>query len=132
MDSDKSSARVGRLEVEDTVEPPLARGREAQDRPGEPTGAAPSRDDSAAVRRFALITAAMATVVPPEPKDAPVQQMGFVPATVIPEAKMPGLVSAGGEICASPRPLQSHANDRSRKDRGTRRHHCPRSPTTTR
>ena len=67
MDSDKRSAQVERLEVVETggLAPPLVRGREAQDRPGELTSAPPGRGDSAAIRRFALVAAAMAAVVSP-------------------------------------------------------------------
>ncbi len=63
MDSDRRSAQVERLEVVDTGR----RRRWSEDKKLktvlESSGAAPSRGNGAAVWRFALIAAAMATVV---------------------------------------------------------------------
>lgn len=54
-------AGVERVEVVDTAGAALVLGREAQDRAGQ--GVAPSRGNSAAVWRFAIIAGAMTTVV---------------------------------------------------------------------
>jgi hypothetical protein len=49
----------------------LVRPPEAQDRPGELTGAAPGRGDGTAIWRFALVAAAMAAIVSPRAEACP-------------------------------------------------------------
>jgi transposase len=101
MDSDKRSAQVERLEVVETGR----RRRWSEDEKLKivlESLQAP-RQVAATARRYGVSRSLLLRwrrMFHPEPKDAPVQQMGFVPAMVVPEAKtMPGPIgSAGGAI----------------------------------
>jgi transposase len=99
MDSDKRSAQVERLEVVDTGR----RRRWSEDEKLKivlESLQAP-RQVAATARRYGVSRSLLLRwrrLFRPEPKDAPIPQMGFVRATVVREAKtMPGPVgSAGG------------------------------------
>jgi transposase len=99
MDSDKRSAQVERLEVVETGR----RRRWSEDEKLKIVleSLQTPRQVAATARRYGVSRSLLLRwrrLFRPEPKDAPVQQMGFVPATVVPEAKRkPGPAgSAGG------------------------------------
>jgi transposase len=99
MDSDKRSAQVERLEVVETGR----RRRWSEDEKLKIVleSLQASRQVAATARRYGISRSLLLRwrrSFRPEPKDAPAQQMGFVPAMVVPESgTTPGPVgSAGG------------------------------------
>jgi transposase len=99
MDSDKRSAQVERLEVVDTGR----RRRWSEDEKLKivlESLRAP-RQVAATARRYGVSRSLLLRwrrLFRPEPKDAPVQQVGFVAAMMVPEAKTtPGPVRSAGD-----------------------------------
>jgi transposase len=88
MDSDKRSAQVERLEVVDTGR----RRRWSEDEKLKIVleSLQTPRQVAATARRYGVSRSLLLRwrrLFRPEPKDSPVQQMGFIPAMVVPEAK---------------------------------------------
>jgi transposase len=88
MDSDKRSAQVERLEVVDTGR----RRRWSEDEKLRIVleSLQTPRHVAATARRYGVSRSLLLRwrrLFRPEPKDSPVQQMGFIPAMVVPEAK---------------------------------------------
>jgi transposase len=98
MDSDKRSAQVERLEVVDTGR----RRRWSEDEKLKIVveSLQVPRQVAATARRYGISRSLLLRwrrSFRPEPKDAPTQQMGFVPAMVVPKSgSTPGLVGLAG------------------------------------